>query len=347
MSYPKVLLYGAYGYTGKLIAQKAAEFPMELCLAGRDHKKIASLASALKLPHLVIDLAEKEKLEGILDRFDLVIHAAGPYKYTAIPMVEACIKTKTHYVDITGEWQVFQAISKYHEQASDAGIVLLPGAGFDVVPSDCLAAHAKSLLPDATRLTLAFQGVGSPSRGTTLTALEYASEGSVVREHGKIISSPMGEKISVDFGQGDRDCIGIPWGDVVTAWHSTGIPNIAVYMSASPKMQANMKKSKSWAGWIKGPIKSLAKWWVKKNIDGPDASTRNEGKSYLYAQVKNAAGDTAIARLQTMEAYQLTALCALMAADNILNTNRKGGFYTPATAFGKEFILKVPGSTFY
>jgi short subunit dehydrogenase-like uncharacterized protein len=347
MKNKKVLIYGAYGFTGEIISNLSKKSPFKTTLAGRDRHKINSLATDIGLPFLVFDLNNQSVIRKMIRGFDLVIHAAGPYKYTAIPMVEACIAENVHYIDITGEWQIFEQIARYHEQAISAGIILLPGAGFDVVPSDCLATYAKSLMPNATSLTLAFQGGGNASRGTTLTALEYANEGCIVRKNGELKPSTMGEKISIDFGEGPRDCIAIPWGDVVTAWHSTGIPNIKVYMSASPKMQKNMKLAQKWSGIIKGPIKWFAQWLVKKNIKGPKEDLRETGKSYLYALVKNEKGDFKEYRLVTKEAYTLTAETALLAAKTILEGDIQVGFNTPATAFGPEFILKITGSKFY
>ena len=92
-------------------------------------------------------------------------------------MVEACLRLGKHYLDITGEISVFEAMARRDKAAKQAGMMIMPGVGFDVVPSDCLAVHLKNLLPTATDLTLAFYGLGGISHGTQATMTMNAGSG--------------------------------------------------------------------------------------------------------------------------------------------------------------------------
>lgn len=170
------LLYGAYGFTGRLIAREAVERGHRPVLAGRDADETAALADALSLEHGVFGLDEEGALREALAGVDAVVHAAGPFSRTWRPMVEACLATGTHYLDITGEVEVFEALHALDGRASDAGVALLPGVGMDVVPSDCLAARLAERLPDATHLELALHSTGGPSRGTARTQVEALGE---------------------------------------------------------------------------------------------------------------------------------------------------------------------------
>src|SRR6187402_1304471 len=109
-------------------------------------------------------------------------------------MVDACLAERVPYLDITGEIAVFEAAAARDAEAKAAGVVLLPGAGFDVVPSDCLAAHLKRRLPSATSLALAFQVLGGVSRGTATTAVENLARGGMVRRAGKLVAVPAAYK---------------------------------------------------------------------------------------------------------------------------------------------------------
>ncbi len=189
-----ILIYGSYGYTGNLITQCATDQGLKPILAGRNEEKLKAQAEKFHLPYLAFELSEAEKLKSALQKVKVVIHVAGPYSQTAETMLNACLETKTHYIDITGEIEVFEWMANQNERIKKAGIVAISGAGFDVVPSDCLASHLKSKMPDATHLQLAFKGVGKLSRGTALTMIENIDRGGMVRENGKLKSVPAGYK---------------------------------------------------------------------------------------------------------------------------------------------------------
>ncbi len=340
------LLYGANGYTGQLIAKMAAVYGLKPILAGRNEKALQSLAKELGLSTVVIDLSDKSGLEKILLTVPLVLHAAGPFQFTAKPMIEACLATRTHYLDITGEIGVFEMGKKYDSRAKEAGILLMPGVGFDVVPTDCTALYLKNRLPDATHLKLAFAMLGGKlSHGTAATMTEGMGEGGAARVNGKIVRKPLGQKgFWADFGIKKMFVMTIPWGDISTAYTTTGIPNIETYAGASPKT-FNLLKWQGLFNWVlRTPLfRNYYRKKLKRQPAGPSAEMREKGKSLVWGEVTNASGNKVAVRLQCPEGYTLTAHASLIITRKVLSATGLTGYQTPAGAFGEELVLEIPG----
>lgn len=341
------LIYGANGYTGELIAREAKARGQTPVLGGRNAAALSALAGELGFTHRVFGLDEPSTLDTALASTRLVLNCAGPFSRTARPMVDACLRNRVHYVDVTGELDVFEAIAARDADAKSAGIVLLPGAGFDVVPSDCLAAHLKRRLPSATHLALGFRALGGGvSRGTALSTIEGMGKPNFVRRNGVVTEAPMGASSRmVDFGHGPSTAISIPWGDVSTAYHSTGIPNIDVFVG----LPSIMKHVLKWNGHLAPLLRSSrVQGWlesrVRKGRAGPTAEQRARGRSYLWGEARDDAGTTVTSRLQTPEGYTLTVLTALAAVEKLLAGMAPSGFMTPSKAFGPDFILEIPGT---
>lgn len=349
MTHSNWLIYGANGYTGELIAREAVKRGLKPILAGRRHAAIAPLADALNLECRIADLGDARALDAALRDVALVLHCAGPFSHTSKPMIDACLRARAHYLDITGEIAVFEAAAAHDAVAKMAGIMLLPGVGFDVVPTDCLAAHLKSQLPAATHLTLAFRGLGRTSRGTTLTALESMAAGGMVRRAGKLIPVPTAWKTRrIDFGDGRGPIatITVPWGDVATAYYTTGIPNIEVYVAFKPWFILLVKLSRTF-NWLIGsaPLQSFLKTQIRALPPGPTAEQRARRTSYVWGEVRDDTGRRVTARFKAPDGYTLTVLTALAVVEKVLNGRAPIGFQTPARAYGAEFVFGIAGVT--
>lgn len=338
------LIYGANGYTGELITRYAVERGLKPIIAGRNEKAIKALAEQHGLEYRVFALDDTEKLDAALNEVATVLHCAGPFSLTSRQMGEACLRTKTHYTDITGEIAVFEACAAADQKAKDATIMVMPGVGFDVVPSDCLAMHLKQRLPSATHLTLAFYGMGRISHGTQSTMVMNVGKGGAVRRDGKIMPVPAAWRTrDIDFGNGVvKKGVTIPWGDVATAFHSTGIPNIEVYTVAPASALKAMKLSR-YLGWLMatGPVQKYLQSKIPPG--GPSDAERAKGKTLLWGEATDEAGNRVEARLQCPEGYTTTALSALNITEKILAGNYTPGFQTPAKAYGPDLILEVDG----
>jgi short subunit dehydrogenase-like uncharacterized protein len=340
-----VLIYGANGYTGRLIADQAIARGLRPILAGRDRPAISAAAAALGVDHRVFSLDDPAAMRRGLDDVTLVIHSAGPFSRTSAPMVDACIARGVHYLDITGEIGVFESIAARDAEARAAGVMLLPGVGFDVVPSDCLAAHLVRRLPTATRLALAFAADGGISRGTATTMIENAGRGGTVRRGGTLESVPAAWRTrQVDFGAGPVDVTTIPWGDVSTAFHSTGVGNIEVY-TAMPRLARAFMIATRYLGPVLASraVQRTLIGLVRRRAPGPGSATRAHAVSKLWGEATDRSGRRVVARLTTPQSYALTALTAVAAAEKVFGGNVYPGVQTPSRAFGADFILEIPG----
>jgi short subunit dehydrogenase-like uncharacterized protein len=344
MNLPQVVLYGSYGYTGKLIAQECKAKNINIILAGRNPEALQRQSTETGFAFEVVDVDDREGLKKLLAHKKLVIHCGGPFQFTSKQMVEVCLETKTHYTDISGEFTVFELLAKYDTKAKAAGIMIAPGIGFDVVPSDCLALHLKNRLPSASHLLFAFTTLkGGLSRGTARTSIDGLGYGSYVRENGKLKNIPLASRSQhINFGDFTTSTVCIPWGDISTAYHSTGIPNIEVYMGM-PEKTINKLKWANYFSWLlrKDWLKKFLKKQIDKRAPGPSDEKRKNGRSYLYGKVWDDHGNEAISTLQTFDGYTLTAKTSTSIAEKILSDNFKIGFQTPSMAYGESLILEI------
>jgi short subunit dehydrogenase-like uncharacterized protein len=340
------LLYGANGYTGKLIARYASEYGLEPILAGRRKEVIEPLATQLNLPYRIFELDDTPALLAALQEVKVVVHTAGPFQYTSQQMIEACLQTGTHYIDINGDIAVFEMIRRYDAAAKTKGIMLLPGAGFDVVPTDCLALQLKKLLPDAVKLQLAFATLGGGlSHGTATTMANKIGEGGAVRKDGKIVRQALGKTgMRVDFGIKKLFVMTIPWGDISTAYFTTGIANIESF-TGIPKKVYYLLKGQVLFNWLLRTkfFRNYLKNKINKRPAGPSDEQRSKAKSLVWGQVVNATGKTAIVRLSGPEGYTLTAFASLIILQKILQGNFITGYQTPASAYGENLVMEIPG----
>jgi short subunit dehydrogenase-like uncharacterized protein len=339
---PDFLLYGANGYTGSLIARTAVAQGFRPVLAGRNATALNELAHALGLEHRVFGLDDPAAIDHGLRGMAAVLHCAGPFAHTSKRIADACVRTGVHYLDVTGEISVFEALAARSAEANAAGVMLLPGVGFDVVPSDCLAAHLKRCLPSATRLTLAITALGRVSRGTATTIVESLGRGGMVRENGVLRTVPAAWKTrAIDFGEGPVKAITIPWGDVATAFYSTGIPNIEVYLAAPLGTRLAARTSRLLSGVLASSwVQRFLKRRIQSGPPGPSDDERVRGRSVVYGEVSDNTGRKAAARLRGPEGYTLTARAALAIVQRVLAGQTRPGFQTPSTAYGPDLVLE-------
>jgi short subunit dehydrogenase-like uncharacterized protein len=281
----------------------------------------------------------------MLSGITVVLHCAGPFSRTSKPMADACLAAGAHYLDITGEISVMEAHAARTAEAASRGVMLLPGVGFDVVPSDCLAAQLSRRLPGAVRLRLAFESTGGMSRGTATTMVENVGRGGAIRRGGRIVPVPVGWKtIEVDLGRGPTTVTTIPWGDVATAWYSTGIPDIEVYTRTTPGLRTLLKASRFLGPLLRSPpLQRRLKAWVRSRGAGPDESARARGRSSIWGEAADTSGRTVTGRLTGPEGYTMTARTSVLAVEQVLRGGVTPGFQTPSLAFGPEFVNQVEG----
>lgn len=337
----RLLIYGAGGYTGQLMVREAMQSGISPIIAGRQNKRLETLAAELSLETRVFTINEAELN---LNDVKVLLNCAGPFSATAETLAKACLNQGIHYLDITGEIAVFQTLHQMHALAQEKGIILLPGVGFDIVPTDCLAAMLKDKLSDAHTINLAFSFATLPSVGTAITSVEAMGKGGFIRENHQLKAVKNGHVFrQIPFATGKEWAVSIPWGDVYTSGVSTGVANGLVY-TALPKAIIYIMKASN-------PIKKLfdtsivqkiLKGLVRKILKhGPDDNARNNQRCQFWGEAINA-NKTIEMTLSAPNVYTLTVLAGIKIAKYCLNYQGQGGYYTPSTLLGKDFIKEIP-----
>ena len=317
---PTILIYGATGYTGKLVAMQARETHLSFEVAGRNGPQVTALAEQLDVPCRIFALDDPETIIASLAGVTAVLNCAGPFASTARPLMEACIACGVHYLDITAEYKVYALAEAWSERAAAAGVMLLPGVGWDVVPSDCLAMYLAAKVDQPQSLRIALQVANSMSRGSTTSVGEILGVGLLVRAEGTIVAKPDAAPARFDFGAGLLDSVPLSLGDLVTAWKSTGIPNIAMFV--------NIKENVMPEG-------------VAAMPQGPSLEERAANRACAVAEVTGIDGAVVRARIDTINGYSYTPLAAVEALRLLAAGQFKPGFQTPATVFGAGFAVSI------
>ena len=341
------MIYGAYGYSAHLIAERAREKGLTPILAGRDSDKTRATAERFGFDWRAFPLNDPQVIADNLGDVDAVIHCAGPFSATSASMITACLKAGTHYFDITGEIEVFEHAhsDRIDAAAKEAGIVICPGVGFDVVPTDCLAKALIEALPDATHLDLGFHGSMSVSPGTAKTIVETLGYGTFARRNGTLVNIPL-EIRDIDYGKGSRQSMSVSWGDVSTAYYTTGIENITVYWPANDSMIRQIRFSRLLQPFLRlRLVQKLIKGQIEKRVEGPSQETRDQQQVHVWGEVRNARGQTVSARITTANGYTVTQLAPVAIIEHLLQHHVTVGCTTPAVLMGKDFASQLAGSS--
>lgn len=348
MSAARLVIYGATGYTGELIAREAVRRGLRPMLAGRSEATVAALAQELGCEYRIASLEDPGALDRALQGAAVTMHCAGPFSATSAPMVAACLRQRSHYLDITGEIDVLEAVHERDAAARQAGVVLCPATGFDVVPTDCVAARLRQELPDATYLALGFAARGRPSRGTLKTSIENLARGGRIRSAGRItpVVHAFRER-EIDFGEGTLTAVTIPWGDVSTAYWTTGIGNIECYIAMPAASIAKLKRLNTFGRLLRfGPLQGLLKRVVSRGPAGPDAAARAVGSMLVWGEAQAPSGDRVTARVRVANGYEVTVHASLAIAQHLLDGKPAGpGHRTPSQIMGSSFVETLPGSS--
>ena len=339
-----LLVYGANGYTGQLIVEECLRRGLRPILGGRRAESLAGLAASSGLTTRVAALDDDAAMQAMLTGVTVVLHCAGPFFRTSAQMLRACLWAGTHYLDITGEIAVFEACKTQHAAAQAKGIVIMPGVGFDVVPTDCLAARLAEALPGSRLLELAFAGGGGFSRGTLKTMVLGSPQGGAIRQGGRITRVPTGWKTqAIQFRDRTRHAVTIPWGDVSTAFWSTKIPDIHTYLAAPPSAMRAMKVMRLMGPIIAIPfVQRIIEWQIDSHVSGPSESVRTSARMHIWGRVTHADGRTRAGTAETPEGYRLTAISAVESARRVLDAPPQAGYNTPSSAFGAGFLEELP-----
>ena len=343
----RLMIYGSTGFTGRLIAQRAVEAGFAPVLAGRNEDRVRRQADFLGTPWRTVSLDSIEALTDALSDIGAVVHAAGPFVVTAPPMLEACLRARTHYLDVSGELPVFQEAIGRDSEALRAGVMLMPGAAWSVVATDCLAAHVAQRLPAAKYLRLGMTQSRLYSRGTARSAFGLMSAEVIMRRNGRLTSVPIGRlERTFDFGEGERTSMALSWPDAVSAYHTTGIPNIEAYMEVGAAARVLAPLTARIGEAFQLPVlRPLLRLSAALLPEGPAEAARKLAQPVIVAEVEDAWRRVIRARLTTVDGYDFTALAAVAIAKRVLAGEFEPGFQTPGRVYGADFVLGIDGAT--
>lgn len=317
----KLMIYGASGYTGAMIARHAQEAGLQIIVAGRDGEKLAAMALKMDVAFRAFSLDDPDTIDSALEDIDVLINCAGPFMYTAKPLITAAIRQKVHYLDVAAELDSYQFAEIFDDVAVSAGVMLLPGCGGSVVMLGCLAAHAAAEIKNPARISLALHVTGTMSRGSAVSASENLSTECLLRRNGQLMQRESTELQNFDFGKGPQACFPVTLPDVITIWKAAEIPDIETFVYLSGE------------GFPQGNLADLP--------EGPTAQEREGSRYQAVAEVMNADGDTLRMLLDTVNGYSFTALAAAEAGRRVLAGECRPGFHTPAGLFGKHFAETI------
>lgn len=341
------MIYGAYGYTGQLVAQEAVLRGLNPILAGRNHEKLIALASRLGLSCRCFDLDDIENIALNLDGVSVLLNCAGPFCSTCVPLVNACLKSRVDYLDITVEIEVFEYMASLAPKAGKSRVVVCPGVGFGVIPTDCLAAILKEELPNAQRLALAFSSNRAISHGTAKTIVESLKYKGRIRKNGLISTSAIASKIrKIDFGNEVINAVSIPWGDISTAFCTTNIPDIVVYYPVHKGMVILLKLLRILRFILAlEMVQIFLKKQIHKRIKCPTYEELRASRTRLWGEVSDENGNMVQGRFTCCHPYLFTARASVGVVEKLLNTDMIPGFYTPSKLMGPHYATTIPGVT--
>jgi short subunit dehydrogenase-like uncharacterized protein len=345
-----VMVYGATGFSGRPIAERLCEAGHDVVVAGRSETKVRELAGALDAPSRVFGLEDPAEIALGLRGIGVVVHAAGPFLDTAAPMIEGCARTGAHYLDLSGEWPVFAFAQRLGPLAAEAGVMLMPGVGYLIVISDCLAAYAATRVPEATLLRIAVAQPPTPlSRGTFRSALDLMASRVIVRRCGAVRAIPLGDlRRSFNFGAGERASLGFSWPDVITGQHTTGIANIEAYVEAPAAFRLAWRFGAQAAQAFgdeafraaSAPMTAL---WPER----PSAVALGRSSHSVVVEAVDPWRRATRFGVRTADGYSVTTATATAVVERVLAGAHAPGFQTPAGLFGAVLMWDLDCASLY
>ncbi|MBC8145333.1 MAG: saccharopine dehydrogenase NADP-binding domain-containing protein [bacterium] len=345
MATPPWMIYGAYGFTGRLMAAEAVRRGHRPILAGRSEARLRELGISLGLDWKVFGLDNPREVERALTGIDIVLNSAGPFDTTTEPLLDACITMGTSYTDISGELDVYEQTFAREDEVRHAGITVVTGIGFDVVPTDCLAVRAAREIGKPTSLEIAVGTSGGLSPGTMRATFRMAGQGGRERRDGIIVEVPVAETVQrIRLPQRERGMVSVPLGDIASAFRSSGVRNITTYLIVPASLRALAAGASKVGGWIASiaPVQRAVDGLIARVAKGPDDEALASSRTESWVRASDGV-ETIEYYLEAPGGYTYTQVSAVRAIERLLR-ERIVGVFTPEQALGVDFINEIPQS---
>ncbi|MGI5231304.1 saccharopine dehydrogenase family protein [Actinoallomurus sp. CA-142502] len=320
----KIAVYGANGYTGRLVVAELARRGIDLVLVGRDIERLRKTAAGTETRAAGVD--DTAALAGAFHGCDAVINCAGPFSVSGEAVVRAAIRAGRHYVDISGEQLYLKRIhDTFAQEATEAGVTVVPGVNDDGLPSDLIAHLAARRVSPVAELVIALdlaRSGASPSRGTLRSALaniDTFTDGGLTYRDGDWRPDVPALRTSIVFpgGTGPAPVARFPLPGVVTvprhvsARHVEGVVRtelVAAFSAVTPEV-------------------------VDSVPDGPSEDDRRAGRWTVLAEATGQDGRSARGVVSGPDTYGSTAVIAVESARRLVADGAEPGVLAPAQAY--------------
>jgi short subunit dehydrogenase-like uncharacterized protein len=350
-----IVLYGATGYTGRLVVDELERRGLDYVLSGRDEAKLARLAGDRGAEARAVALDDEPALRELFADASVVISCAGPFTLAGDALVRAAIDTGTHYVDSTGEQPFIKMVFDNHGAAAErTGVALVPALGFDYAPGDCIAGLAARGHEPLEEVVLAYavRGFGM-SRGTMRSALEIAKGGDVVYTDGDWRPTPFGVfRANFDFPEpiGRQVMSRYPSGEVVTVPHHTRTRRVVSMITArtlaphptlAPILPYTLPAA---ALTLRTPLRGVLNRAIGALPEGPAEAERRSAEFTIVAVARGEDGAERRGVVRGSDMYGLTAVTLVHGAELMSSPGYdRAGALGPAAAYDPEAFLNFLG----
>ncbi|MGY0498504.1 saccharopine dehydrogenase family protein [Nocardia sp. FBN12] len=347
---PKIVLFGATGYTGRLTAEALIARGASPVLAGRNGAAVEKLAADLGGARTAVaDVTDPDSVRALLDRGDVLVTTVGPFLRHGRPALDAAIAAGAHYVDSTGEGPFIRTVFELDDEARAAGAGLLTAFGFDYVPGNLAAGLALREAPTATRAEIGYfvQSPGT-SGGTRASMAGMLFESGFALRSGRVVAERTGARLrTFDVAGKSRTGTSIPGSEHFALTRS--YPNLRavdVFLGLPPLAAQGLHLGSRLTAVVaqvpalkRGLDEALART-VKGSTGGPDADARGRTRSWVVAEARDDAGKTlASVTLAGGDPYDFTAAIMAWAAETALGGGLlDAGSLGPVDAFGLDAL---------
>lgn len=359
-----ITVYGATGYTGRLVARELCRSGVGFTLAGRNPGKLEKLATEVHEareddgPAPEFRAVRVDDARGLRDLFSqcrAVISCAGPFSLHGEPVLAAALDAGAHYLDTTGEQPfMLTAFESYGSRAREAGLVVLPAMGYDYVPADLLVAMTAGDLASADRVRIGYHSPFQPSRGTARSSLEMFKGGDLEWRDGALRPAPQQvSRPDFDFGSpfGRKRMMRFPSGEHLTVPRHLAVRSVETSMSADSILPERLTPlmpilARPAGIAMRTPAKMVINRMIGLMPEGAGPEDRRGTRFAIGCEIHTGSG-MRLARMTGTDVYGLTAALvvkgALAAADGRIDA---AGALSPAEAFRPEEFLDGLDSRF-
>ncbi len=340
-----ITLFGATGYTGRLVAQALSRRGLRLRLAGRSPEKLARLADSLPgdPPWVVVDATQAATLPALFEGTHVLANCAGPFTDLGEPVVAEAVRHGARYLDTTNELGYVYRLQGYDDLARRTGAAIVPACAFEVALADCAAAIlARDLDPESAEVRVVYDiGGGGSSLGTRRSAVRsLATSWLAYRDGAWVKERPGGETRRFELPAGTRHALSFPSSEIVTVPGHLPARRVTAWLtiSAGARFWAPILVP-LFARLARGPVGQLVEVLITRVSPPPEAGVRSAAPFAVKVEVQGS-GKAQAMTLTGRGVYDLTAeIVAYTAARLAQPGYDRAGVLAPAAALDPRAFL--------